>query len=185
MSEIFDEANMRQALEKYIPTGETLLAGIHALSLETNVTGVFGRCVRTESGLIPDENGGTIALSKKKYATYDVYLGMTQSSLVMAECERNAYSYEFEEEPDVSRADIQEVAAAMLFADMGTCFPLADIQRCEMKKGWMGSVKCVLTMKNGSFFKLLLPKRGGLGGGMPHHGEYRAAIVARLSGHSV
>ncbi len=61
-----------------------------------------------------------------------------------------------------------------------TVFPLADIQSCQIKNGWMGSVKCAVTMKNGSHCKLLLPKLGGLGGGMPHHAEYRAAILARL-----
>ena len=40
----------------------------------------------------------------------------------------------------------------------------------------------VITLKNGAFLKLLLPKRGGLGGGMPHHEEYREKIIARLSG---
>ena len=53
------------------------MAGIHAVSKESNVAGVFGKCVRTESGLIPDENGGTIALDKKKYSTCDIYLGIT------------------------------------------------------------------------------------------------------------
>ncbi|MCI8553589.1 MAG: hypothetical protein HFJ80_01420 [Clostridiales bacterium] len=182
MSEIFDETSMRRALGAYIPDGETLLAGIHAIAKETNVTGVFGKCVRTENGLFPDENGGVIALNKKKYAACDIYLGLTSSSLVLAECERNAYLYQFEEEPNVSRADIQEVTAPLFFADIGTCFPLTDIQRCEIKKGWMGSVKCLLTMKNGSYFRLLLPKPGGLGGGMPHHAEYRGAIIARLGG---
>ena len=37
-SEIFDETNMRRALEKYIPDGETLLAGIHSEEEETAVT---------------------------------------------------------------------------------------------------------------------------------------------------
>ncbi len=46
----------------------------------------------------------------------------------------------------------------------------------------MGSVKCFITMKNGSSFKLLLPKLGGVGGGMPNHAKYREAIIERLSG---
>ena len=177
---IFDETKMRQALEKYIPSGETLLAGIHAISKETNVTGVFGKCVRVVSGLIHDENGGIIALNKKKYSAYDIYLGITQYSLMIAECERNLYYYQFDDEPDVSEADIQEVASDILFVDIGTCFAMEDIQSCEIKKGWMGSVKCFITMKNGSYFKLMLPKLGGLGGGMPHHTEYRDAIIAQL-----
>lgn len=182
MSEIFNEANMQWALGEYIPDGETLLAGIHAISKEINITGVFGKCSRTESKLVPDENGGIVAVNKKKYSTYDIYIGITHTSLVIAECEKGGYYYQFDDEPDVSGMEIQEVTSDIFFADIGMCFPLTDIQNCEMKKGWMGSVKCAITMKNGSYFKLLFPKLGGLGGGMPHHTEYREAIITRLGG---
>lgn len=182
MSDIFDEAAMRQALGKYIPSGETLLAGIHAISKETHVAGVFGKCIRAEDRLIPDENGGAIMLSKKKYSAYDIYIGITQFSLVIADCEPNHYFYQFEDRPDTSKLDIHDVTSDILLTDIGTCFPLSDIQSCEIKKGWMGSVKCFITMKNGSCFKLIFPKLGGLGGGMPHHTEYREAMIARLGG---
>lgn len=181
-SEIFDETNMRQALGKYIPNGETLLAGIHAVSKEMSVRGVFGKCVCTESGLTRNENGGIIALNKKKYSSYDVYLGITQSSLIITQCKRNDYFYQFDDTPDVSEADVQEVTSDVFFVDIGTCFPLTDIQSCEIKNGWMGSAKCFITMKNGSYFKLMFPKLGGLGVGMPHHTEYCEAILARLGG---
>ena len=45
MSEIFDETNMRQSLGNYIPEGEILLAGIHALAKESRV-----RCVCSGRG---------------------------------------------------------------------------------------------------------------------------------------
>lgn len=183
--DIFEEANMRQILEKYIPNGETLLAGIHAISKETNVNVVFGKCVPTAIGLIPNEDGGIIALNKKKYSAYNIYLGITQYSLIVAECEKNSYAYQFDDRPNVNEADIQVVTANILFDDIGTCFPLTDIQSCAIKDGWLGSVKCFITMKNGSYFKLMLPKYGGVGGGMPHHTEYRASIIARLSECSV
>lgn len=77
--------------------------------------------------------------------------------------------------------DVQEITSELFLADIGTRFSLADIQSCKYKKGWMGSVKCFLTMKNGSYFKLIFPKLGGLGKGMPHHAEYREAIIQRLS----
>lgn len=182
MSEIFSEVNMRRILEEYIPDGETLLAGIHAISKEAMATGAFGKCVCMEDRLVPDENGGIIVLTKKKYATCDIYVGITQFSLIIAECERNQHLYEFDDKPDVREADIQEVTSEIFLADIGTCYPLADIQSCRIKKGWMGSVNCFLTMKNGSYFKLVLPKLGGVGGGMPHHAEYREAIIARLGG---
>lgn len=180
MSDIFDETSMRRALGNYIPDGETLLAGIHAVMKEMKVTGVFGKCVRTEDGLAPDENGGIIALSKRKYVAYDVYIGFTQSLLTIVECEGNKYFYQFSNKWSGDEGDVQEITSKLPFADIGTCFLLSDIQSCEIKKGWMGSVKCTITMKNGNYFKLIFPKRGGLGGGMPHHAEYREAIIARL-----
>lgn len=185
MADIFNEANMRETLEEYIPAGEELLAGIHAIAKETMVTGVFGKCIRTEDSLIPDENGGTVALKKRKYSTHDIYFGITQSSFLIVGCESHSYLYQFKDDLMVREEDIQELTSELSFDDIGTCYPLTDIQKCQIKKGWMGSVKCHITMKNGSYFKLLLPKLGGLGGGMPHHAEYRQAIIARLGGGSV
>lgn len=176
---IFSETNMRKALEKYIPDGETLLAGIHAISKETVIKVIFGNCARTGNGLVPCENGGII-VNKEKYAGYDVYIGITQYSLVITECERNRYFYQFEDIPGVHGENVREVASELLFTDIGKCFPLADIKSCEIKNGWLGSVKCFIKMKNGSYFKLMFPKFGGVGGGMPHHTQYREAIIARL-----
>ena len=178
---IFSETNMRKVLEKYIPDGETLLAGIHAISKETVIKVIFGNCARTGNGLVPHENGGVI-VNKEKYAGYDVYLGITQYSLVITECERNRYYYQFDDIPSLSGEGIQEVTSDILFTDIGKCFSLADIQSCEIKNGWMGSVKCFIKMKNGSYFKLMFPKFGGVGGGMPHHTQYREAIIERLGG---
>ena len=185
MSEIFDENNMRQVLGKYIPGGESLVAGIHAISKETLITGIFGKCIRREEGLFPDEKGGTIELNKRKYGAYDIYLGITQSCQVIAECEKCSYLYQFNDNPAVEGREVQEVASGLLFDDMGTCYSFGDIRSCEMKKGWMGSVKCRVVMKNGGYFKLVLPKLGGVGRGMPHHGEYRDMIMARLGGRNV
>lgn len=185
MSEIFDEKNMRRSLEKYIPDGETLLAGIHAAAKESMVKGVFGKCICTENKLIPDENGKTVSLVKKKYSAYDVYLGITQSFLIITDCEYYRHLYQFDDTSNVNEADIQEVTTEILLADIGTCYPLTDIKSCEIKNGWMGSVKCFLTMKNGSYFKLIFPKLGGLGGDMPHHTQYREAIIARLREYNI
>lgn len=181
MSEIFNETNMKQAMENYIPSGEVLLAGIHAVAKETEVTGAFGNCICMQDRLIPSENGKKILLSKKKYSAYDVYFGITQSSFVIVNCENSNYLYQFSDIADENAVELQNITSELLFDDIGTCFSLADIQSCDIKKGWMGSVKCFITMKNGNYFKLMFPKLGGLGGGMPHHSEYRDAIIARLS----
>lgn len=72
---------------------------------------VFGKCYRTENGLVPDEDGGSVALEKAKFSTYDIYFGITQSSMVITECEKGSYFYEFNDEPNVRGMDIQEVEA--------------------------------------------------------------------------
>lgn len=181
MSEIFNETNMKQALEKYIPDGETLLAGIHAVAKETEVTCAFGNCICMQDRLIPSENGKAVLLSKKKYAAYDIYFGITRSYFVIVNCDHSDYRYQFSDIADENTMELQNITSDLFFDDIGTCFSLADIQSCDIRKGWMGSVKCLITMKNGDYFKLMFPKLGGLGGGMPHHSEYRDAIITRLS----
>lgn len=184
-SDVFDEANMRYNLAKYIPDGETLLAGIHAMAYESSVICVFSGCVRMEDRLHPDKDGRTVALTKKKYNSRTIYIGITQNHLVMTDCGMTPYYYQFDEKPDeglLKEANIQEVTSDILLTDIGGCFPLTDIQNCKIKNWWLGSVKCFITMKNGSYFKLMFPKLGGLGGGMPHHTEYRDAIIAQLGG---
>lgn len=176
----FNEATMRQALDKYIPVGETMLAGIHAIAKESSVTCVFGECSLTEDKLVVNKSGSALVISKKKYSTYDIYIGITQHSLVVADCQAYRYLYEFNKEPIKSETDIQMVTEDILLKDIGKCFPLADVQSCKVKNGFAGAVNCLITMKNGSYFKLIFPKYGGLGGGMPHHGEYRDAIIACL-----
>ncbi len=181
---IFDEGNMRRVLGKSLPAGETLLAGIHAISQETSIKGIFRNCICMEDRLVPVKSGGTVILEKKKYSTYDIYMGITRNFLLINGCEQDSYYYQTEDGPGDNGGYAQEVTSELLLEDIGTCFPLTDIQTCTFKKGWMGSVKCRLMMKDGSSFKLLLPKLGGLGGGMPHHKEYREAIIARLGGDS-
>lgn len=144
MSGIFDEDTMRAVLTPCIPAGERLSAGIHGITLQVN---------------------------QKKTSWFDVYIGITEHYLLVAECEARNYLSEVYHIPDLRKTVAQ---------DVGTCFPLAEIQRCTIKKAWMGAVNCAITLKNGSFLKLQLPKRGGLGGGMPHHAEYREKILSRL-----
>ncbi len=178
---IFSEKAMQSALGKYIPDGETLLAGIHAVGKESSVTCVFKNCVLTEDALLADENGNTVSVSKSKYSTYDLYVGITQHSLVVADCETYRYYYEFDKEPVTDTTDIQTVTEDIQLRDIGKCFPLTDIESFDIKNGFAGSMNCVIKLKNGGYFKLLLPKMCGLGGGMPRHEEYRDAIVEYLN----
>lgn len=145
MAGIFDEANMRRVLGACVPEGETLLAGVHGITLQVN---------------------------RKKTSYFDVYVGVTEHYLLVAECEERKYlTAAYPMLPDL-RKTVAE--------DIGVCFPFGDIQSCEIKKAMMGAVNCAVTLRDGGFIKLQLPKRGGLGGGMPHHAEHREKIIARL-----
>lgn len=181
MSDIFDEGNMMRALENYLPDGETLIAGVHGVGIETEIKQVFGKCVLVGEQIIPNENGTALAVRKCKYSRYDVYIGITQRYLILSECEVYKHLYEFDDAPDLAGIAVEEIDTSISIQDIGTCFPLADIEKCVIKRAWMGAVKCSITMKNGSFLKLMLPKRGGLGKGMPHHEQYREVIITRLS----
>lgn len=145
MSGIFDEGRMLQVLGSCIPEGEALSAGIHGITLQVN---------------------------KKKTSWFDVYIGVTDHHLLVAECEERKYlTAAYPMLPDL-RKTVAE--------DIGVCFPLADIQSCEIKNSIMGAVNCSIAFKDGGFLKLQLPKRGGLGKAMPHHAEYREKIISRL-----
>lgn len=181
-NKICNEVNMRQALSKYIPYGENLMAGIYATVQESKINAVFRKCRCIEGKLIPDENAGVLSLVKGKYAEYSVYLGVTQSDLLIVECEKNKHYYEYSNEPDIQNMDVQELSTELNWEDIGISFPLEDVQSCKVKKGRMGSILCILTMKNGTYFKLTLPDSAGPNGDMPHHTEYREAILTRLGG---
>lgn len=181
MSGIFNESNMLQALKKYIPNGEALLAGIHAVAKETETVHVFKNCICAENRLVPSEGKEALVLRKKKRSAYDIYFGITPSFFVIVDCGPCDYLYQVSNAKDITTDTVCNLTSDLNFEDIGKCFSLVDIKSCQIKKGLMGSVQCLLTMKNGSYFKLMLPKLGGLGGGMPHHTEYRDLIIARLS----
>lgn len=180
-TDIFNEVNMRKALEQYMPDGETMLAGVHVVTKESSVSCAFEECVVTEDKLIPDANDDIVTVSKTKCCTYDMYLAITQHFLVVADCEPNRYYYEFNKAPVKNKADIHKVTEDICLKDIGKCFRLEDIESCKMKNGFAGSVNCDIRMKNGSYFKLLIPATGGMSGGMPNYSRYKDEIIACLS----
>ena len=183
MSDIFDEANMSKVLERYVPKGETLIAGIHAVAKEMERDLFFGNCILEEDRLIPvGEDGQDILVIKKKYASCDIYLGITQTALVFTECESERWYYEFVDAEGAIEAHEEgaELKSDILLSDIGKCISLSNIRNFEIKNGMFGSKKCDITLKGGHL-KLMIPKRGGVGGGMPHYAEYKEKIIARLS----
>lgn len=98
--------------------------------------------------------------------------------MILSECETYKHYYEFDDVPEPEEGAVKEIDTELRLEDIGTCFPLAEIQSCEFKRLWTGAVRCSITMKNGSFLKLMLPKQGGLG--MPDHAKYREMLIERL-----
>lgn len=180
-NDIFNEANMRVALDKYVPAGESLIAGIRTVTKESSASCVFDKCVLTEDDIRPAEDGKIVSVRKKKLCTYDMYLGITERSMVVADCGMCKYYYEFNKVPISSNLKIQTITEPISLGSLCKCFALEDIESCKVKKGMAGSLNCVITMKNGDYFKLMIPKSGSFGGGMPHHEEYRDVILKCLT----
>lgn len=75
--------------------------------------------------------------------------------------------YEFNNIPDAGETTVKEIDTDINIDDIGTCFPLSEIQNFNTKNARGGGLKINVTMKTGSILKLMLPKECGLG--MPHH----------------
>lgn len=176
---ILDAKKMAQTFGKYLPAGETVTAGVHGVGLKTEIKQAFGKCRFDGEKLIPDENAAGVEVRKCKYAKYDIYLGITQSYLLLTQCEKNKHYYEFHDITASEGADAGGIVSCVPLEDIGNCFPLAEIQECAVKKAGRGAVNCSITMKNGSFLKVMLPKSGGPG--MPDQEKYRETILKRLS----
>lgn len=121
--------------------------------------------------------------TKKKCCSYNIYIGITQSRLLIVECEKNKHAYSLESEPDVPETEVQNLQEELLWNDIGISFPLEDVQVCETQKAGFGRIMCTIKMKNGDYFKLELPDSAGpFKGDMVHHIEYREMILTRLGG---
>lgn len=175
---IFDEKKMMQALEKYLPVGETITEGICSIGIQSEIKQVFGKCICVEGRIIPDESSTALQVKKSKFAKFYVYVGISQNCLILSECESYKHYYEFNYIADAREIDVEKVSNDILLEDIGNCFMLGEIKSCEIKNARNGDIYCSITMKNGSFLKLRIPKHGGLG--MPHHTEYRDAIISKI-----
>lgn len=171
-----DDKNMQKAFHAYLPDGETITAGIYAVGKSSEFNQTFGKCFLEDDLLLPGENGTTIAVKKVKRSTYDVYIGITQHHLLVAECEKNKHLYDIS---DLGNCDAPKLENKLAIQDIGICFPLTDVEKIEVKKGIIGSFKCSISLKNKSFLKIMIPRSAGYG--MPCHNEYSKAIIEQLN----
>lgn len=121
-----------------------------------------------------------VEINKTKYSTYDIYIGITNNLLLITPCEDSRYLYNTNCRADNGNSNIPSLTKSTSYRNLGQCFSFTDIQSVHFNKGMMGAIKCDITLKNGSYFKLLLPKIGGIGTGMPHHSEYRDILIEKL-----
>lgn len=195
MSEIFDESNMQNRLGEYVPEGETLAAGIHVVNKELHIFRYYQNCVPKDDKVywyyLDDVEPKVLQATKSKFATDDLYIGITQNYFIVATCTPNTkflYKFDFVDINEPHELESTEnfvnrdgIAPSIDLRDIGHIFKLSDITKCEFKKGMFGSVKCDLEFRDKSTFKLLFPKKAGLGNGMPHHEEFREKIIATLT----
>lgn len=176
MPEITSEENMMEVLGRYLPEGETILAAVSGVGLEVRLRQIIGKCVNTGTWFEPSENGKTYLVSVEKHCKFDLYIGVTQSHLLVSQCEPNNWFYQITE----SNVAAEGISERISHRDVGyCCYALSDIESCVVKKAWGGAVKCMITLKGGSYFKIRLPK---LCEKIPDYESRRAMILKHLKG---
>ncbi len=183
MSDFFNENLMNEKLNEYLPAGETFIAKVKAIgnSMEVRqlfsyVTSVDGE-VLTRSEADPDF---IYDIQRCKYATHDIYIGITENYLVFNECELYKHAF-FADQAKTKEFEPMEVTEDINIRDFGHAQLLKNITEVKVKKGLMGDYKCTIKLNNGSCFKFSIPKKAGIGNSMPNHSEYREKIVERLT----
>lgn len=179
---VLDENYMKQELNKYVPDGECLVAGIYAIVNESKIANVFKNCFVEAGTIIPAQNNRLVSFVKGKYATYNAYIGITQTKLIVLETEKNKHYYESNTllaMPD-SDVAVYEIESALDWNDIGITFSLSDIIGCKTGKGPMGGIKCDITLKNDTYFKFILPESAGPNANMPNHLSDRERIIHKF-----
>ncbi len=182
MSVCFDVDNMNTVMEAFCPDGENVIAAVYGVGRSTEIIQYFGGCERKVTVLVPADNNIILKVTKKKVCAYDLYIGITEKSLIISECDTSTttYYYSFDAITDPIFTGIKKLEKEIPYKSIGKAFPLNSIKKFEIKDGLFGSVKCVLTLDNGTFFKFMMAKRAGLGNLMPDHLTNRNKIIEVL-----
>lgn len=190
MSSIFNEKNMIAAISKQLPQGQTFKAGIHAIVKKAELTRVYANASLDSTGTMiePNPEVPLLLLMKEKYCTFDVYIGFSEDYLVIVPCEEEKWYYKHNEITDPKHvAEFGWVAtgidSAIHISDILPVYRISDIDKCEIKKNWIGAYICKMEFKNADRMQVLLPPLAGLFGGMPNHSSYRKAILDMLQQH--
>jgi len=176
---IFSEDNMRKVLGKYIPDEEWLIAGVYGKGRKMEIRKVFGGCTYTNGKIEPCTKDTVLVVNKNKYSQYNIYIGITERHFVISECEPCKYYYEFNESINADGVDAEEIQTTVYPEELGHCFLLTEIQSCKTKCKASGWTECLVTLKNGSTLKFVIPKV--IYADMPNHQRYRETIMNCLN----
>lgn len=181
---IMDDAKAKKELGKYVPAGEALQAVVYADGLQTKTNHIFGKCEVVDDELVPNEKIDAFFVSKMKFSTHGLYIGITDQSLLFTECEENKHAYSYAPlemtAEEYEECEIEPITHPIPLRQIGThAFPFASIQNCEIKKTALGCVECTVDFCDESLLKFRVNK--GAGYGMPDHKENCDKLVARLS----
>lgn len=182
MSGFFDEKTMLEKLNQFVPEGETLIAGVKAIGNSMEVRQCFSYVtVLDDDTLTRSEVDPSCVydVQRNKYATHDIYIGITNNYLVFNECELYKHAF-FVNKAKPGEFVPVEVKENVSIRGFGHAQELKNIKSVKIKSGLLGQKKCVISFNNGSCFKFSIPKKAGVGNGMPHHKEYRDKIVEVL-----
>lgn len=190
MSSVFSENRMLEELVPLIdelPGNQEFQAGVHGVMKKVVITRVYRNAILDDNNVIVPTDGDSILyIRKSKLCDFDAYIGITPDWLLVVPCNEEKWAYESFRitEPEKIKEFLdyaQPLEAPLPASYIIPVIPLASIADFSAKKNWIGAYVCRLEMSDGDEFKMMLPRLGGLGGGMPHHKEYREAIVSKLT----
>lgn len=182
MADFFDENLMNEKLNQYLPAGESFQSAVKAISSQMLCRQSFIRLKALGNDMIgPSDEDPNFVLDvqRVKYATHDIYIGITENYIVFNECELYKHAY-FYNQAKPGEFEPMEVKEEINLREFGHAQAIADIKEVKVKKGLFGQLKCYILFKNGSEFKFAVPKRAGVGNGMPHHAENLEKFSERL-----
>lgn len=184
---VFNEATMIAAIKRLLPAGQHFKAGIHAIVKKAKLRRVFSHAAYDSSShhILPQPEVSMSYMIKGKEATFDAYVGFSEDYLVIVPCEKVKWYYKSAEITDSElRENLMplavEVAAPLSAADIMPVYRISQMDKCDIKKNWVGAYVCKMEFDNGDTLKVLLPPLAGLFGGMPNHKAYRNAILELL-----
>lgn len=175
-----DEAEMRKKFEKHIPESESLVAGVYAKATESLTNLKYRKCGIKGNSLVKDENHEFIFMERRKYTEYLIYIGITQTKLLIVECDRYKHYYAIHETLDCPLDSVPVLEEEIDLNDVGVKYDIREIAKFEVKNGKQGSKNAVLTMKDGSYYKITIPDNAGPNAKMPKHDENSKKLLDTL-----